>query len=113
MHDLKFANEVLFVLRKNVGDLGKGKRVTVHARLSPFSHVTPEGLRQTFGQLAGGTEFTAARLDIQPLPFELLCRRCGRLSKAEAVLFACPHCTSADFDINKEKEFFVESVEIE
>lgn len=114
MHETKYAHHILGVLTNKVGQAALGtKTVTVRARLSPFSHVTPAMLAETFAALAAGEGFKDVRLRIEPIAYEIHCRRCGAVSTSAAVIHACPRCGSIDFDIEKEREFFVDAVEIE
>ena len=53
------------------------------------------------------------RLKILPLEILLECKNCKRSTRITKRLFGCPFCNSADVNIQMDKEFFVESVEIE
>ena len=114
MHDLKFANEIIASIKNDLARKGKSasNNITVNIRLSPLTHVTPEGLTETFKQLASAGGFGDAKLDIKPLEFEVFCRDCKAVSKAIKPIFNCPKCKSADFDIIKEKEFVIDSIKV-
>lgn len=112
MHDLKYANEILEALRKKDVKKGKSKKVIVSVRLSPFSHVRPEGLNETFQLLAENEGYDNVKLDIKPLKFGMHCKSCNRDSEHEKAVFKCPHCDSGDFDIKKNEEFCVDSIEM-
>jgi len=115
MHDLKFANEILYFLNKRcVKDPGSAayKATTINVRLSPFSHVTPEGLTEAFAQLSASENLNKVCLNIKLLEFELICRSCEAVTKSSEIIFSCPKCEGQDFDIRKEHEFMIDSVEV-
>ncbi|MFA5143304.1 MAG: hydrogenase maturation nickel metallochaperone HypA [Candidatus Omnitrophota bacterium] len=112
MHDLRYANEILAALKNKNVSKGRAKDVTVNVRLSPFSHVRPEGLNETFRLLAGSEGYGNVKLDVKALEFEMHCRSCGRESRHAKAVFKCPYCDSADFDIQKNEEFYIDSIDI-
>jgi len=118
MHDLKFANETLFILKREVVKLGKSaesKPITVNVALSPLSHVKPEGFRETFKHIleAEAKNLKNVNLNINPMQFDVYCKACKKLSKVTAPTFQCPGCKSGDIEFDMQKEFFVESIEVE
>jgi len=113
MHETRFINEIFTVLKQKLGkDIVSG-RIVVNARLSPFSHVMPEGLQESFKELSKAEGFKNVRLKILPLEILLECKNCNRISRIAKRIFACPFCNSMDINIQMDKEFFVESVEIQ
>jgi Zn finger protein HypA/HybF involved in hydrogenase expression len=118
MHDLKFANEAIFILKRETAKLGKAaesKPIIVNIALSPLSHVKPEGFRETFKHMLSHEApfLTDVRLNITPMQFDLYCKACKKLSKVNEPTFQCPSCNSADLDVEMGKEFFVDSIEVE
>lgn len=118
MHDLKFANEAVFILKREIAKLGKAaesKAITVNVALSPLSHVKPEGFRETFKQVleheAKGLK--NVKLNVRPMQFDLYCRACKKLSKVSEPTLECPECKSRDLEVEMGKEFFVDSIEVE
>lgn len=113
MHETRFVSEIFAALKQNLNKGTASKRVLVNVRLSPFSHVTAETLRESFNMLAQGEKFKAARLNILPLELPLECKNCKRGAHIAKKVFECPFCGSADIDIKMDREFYVESIEIE
>ena len=113
MHETKFTNEILMILDAKVDQKMRACPVVVNVRLSRFSHVTPKHLNETFKHLVDKEKFINVKLDIKPIEFDLNCRGCKKVSKCTEVIFNCPICGSADFDIKKDREFFVESLDVE
>jgi Zn finger protein HypA/HybF involved in hydrogenase expression len=111
MHETRFINEIFTVLKQKLG--AASGQVVVNARLSPFSHVADRSLQESFKELIKGKNFKNVRLKVLPLEILLECKNCKRSARITKKVFGCPFCKSADVDIQMDKEFFVESIEIE
>jgi Zn finger protein HypA/HybF involved in hydrogenase expression len=112
MHETVFLNEVFTILRQKSDKATDAARVTVNARLSPFSHVSAESLQESFKGLRG-ENFRNVSLKILPLELPLECKNCKRSANISKKIFNCPFCGSMNVSIKMDKEFFVESIEIE
>ena len=112
MHDLKYADEILRALENGAAGKDRAKAIVVNVKLSPFSHVKAEGLNATFELLVEDEGYRDLRLNIQTSQFTIQCKNCKRSSKHTEPVFECPHCKSYDFDIEKGKEFYIDSIEI-
>jgi hydrogenase nickel incorporation protein HypA/HybF len=113
MHETIFINEIFAVLKEKLAKETELEWVTVNVRLSPFSHVGAESLQESFKELIKGESFKKAGLKILPLEILLECKDCKRSTRITKRIFACPFCNSVDINIQMDKEFFVESIEIE
>ncbi|MDD5109446.1 MAG: hydrogenase maturation nickel metallochaperone HypA [Candidatus Omnitrophota bacterium] len=112
MHETRFINEIFIVLRDKLAKEKATQRVIVNVRLSPFSHVAAHSLQGSFKELIKGESFKNVRLKILPLEILLECKNCKRSTRITKRVFGCPFCHSADVNIQMDKEFFVESIEI-
>jgi len=112
MHETRFINEIFTVLKEKLGKEKAVQQVIVNARLSPFSHVSAESLQGSFKELVKGEKFKNVRLKVLPLEILLGCKNCKRTARISKRVFGCPFCDSADVNIQMDKEFFVESIEI-
>ena len=74
MHETRFVNEIFTVLNQKIGKNIVSGQIVVNARLSPFSHVTPEGLWESFKELSKGRNFKNARLKVLPIELLLECK---------------------------------------
>lgn len=106
MHDLKFAGEIIAAIKKN----RKNGPLKVTVGLSPLTHVTPEGLSETFRHAAESEGLGKVDLIVKPLEFTMNCRSCKHASKHSRAVLSCPKCGGSDFDIDIGREFVVESV---
>jgi len=113
MHETRFVKEIFAALRKGLAEYPDAGRISINARLSPFSHVTDTSLRESFDMLLKEEKFSSVSLNILPLELPLECKNCRRATRITEKIFECPFCGSADIDIRMDKEFFVESIEAE
>jgi len=113
MHETRFINEIFAILKEKLAIEEGVKRVIVNVRLSPFSHVGAESLQGSFKELIKGESFKKVSLKILPLEILLECKSCERSIRINKRIFTCPLCQGADINVQMDKEFFVESMEIE
>ncbi|MFA4981432.1 MAG: hydrogenase maturation nickel metallochaperone HypA [Candidatus Omnitrophota bacterium] len=113
MHETRFVNEIFAVLKQRLGKDAASGRILVNVRLSPFSHVSATTLKESFNALAGNEDYKTASINVLPLEIPFECGNCKRKAVITKKMFECPFCGSADVDIKMDKEFFVESLEIE
>lgn len=112
MHETRFVNEIFAILNQKLDkDMALG-RISVNVRLSPFSHVAAETLRESFNALIKEQYFKGVSLNVLPLELPVECKSCKRTTRITKKIFECPFCGSADIDIQMDKEFFVESIEV-
>ena len=112
MHETTFVNEIFSLLKDRFSKDTINSVVSINVKLSPFSHVTQEGLLGIYQELAKSNGFEHIRLNIEPLSLLLRCRSCKNTSTVSKPTFECPHCSSQDIEVDMDKEFIIESVEI-
>jgi Zn finger protein HypA/HybF involved in hydrogenase expression len=112
MHETRFVNEIFSILKEKLAKEADVEQVVVNVRLSPFSHVSAEGLQGSFRELVQGEDFKNVQIRVLPLEILLECKNCKRNTKVAKRVLGCPFCGSSDVDLQMDKEFFVESLEI-
>ena len=113
MHETTFVNEIFSVVKDKLNKDKTNNVVSVNVKLSPLSHVSKEGLLDTYQELAKGSGFERIRLNIEPLGVLLSCHHCKNTSTISKPAFKCPLCDSDDIELNFDKEFIIESIEID
>lgn len=114
MHDITFSKEIVRVISERLKDLPKGSKVTAaHVSLSPLGHVTPKSLSEAFAQLVSGTGLEGVSLDVRPLPVKMKCAGCNKAFTVMEPTFSCVMCGSSDICMDDNREFMVESLEVE
>jgi len=112
MHETIFVNEIFSVLKNRFNKDAINSVVSINVKLSPLSHVAKEGLLDTYRELAKGSGFEHIKLNVEPLDLLLRCRSCKNTSTVSSPIFKCPHCNSQDIELKFDKEFIIESIEI-
>jgi len=113
MHETRFANDIIFHIKDTLAKHESVKSMLVNVSLSPFSHVTPEGLKGAFELLIEAEKLKNISLRIKPLVLEVNCKNCGNSFESTKIVFHCIKCFSTNIYIKKDKEFLVDSIEIE
>jgi hydrogenase nickel incorporation protein HypA/HybF len=113
MHETVFVNEIFSVVKDILNKDKTNNVVSVNVKLSPLSHVTKEGLLDTYQELAKGSVFEQIKINIEPLSVLLSCHHCKNTSTISKHAFKCPFCDSDDIELNFDKEFIIESIEID
>jgi len=113
MHDLTYANRILDSLKKEVGKRENNTPVTIDVYLSPLSHVTPQRLKDVFSLLSEEAGFVNTTMNVNIAEFCIRCKKCGKSWKSAQPTFECPECDSADFELEKWEEFYIDSIRIE
>lgn len=113
MHETRFINEIFTVLDQELKQRKPVGQVVANVRLSPFSHVSAGNLQDSFLELTKEKGLDYVQLKIFPLEALLECKKCQKTSRITKREFSCPFCNSADINIRMDKEFYVESIEVE
>jgi len=113
MHDVSFANRIIFLLKEKIGKSKDYKGIIVNIALGPFTHVTAESLRSAFDLLNEKEGFKDVSLNIQKHKAQIKCRRCKAVTQIPAPIINCPSCGADDFEPIMSEEFLIESLEIE
>ena len=113
MHETRFAQEIIIFIKDTLAKHGPVKSALVNVSLSPFSHVTPEGLQGAFELFAEIEEFKNISLKIKPLVLKANCKDCGNTFESPKITFHCKRCLSTNIDIKRDDEFLIDSIEIE
>jgi len=114
MHDKMFAKEIKTTVEKKLDSLKKGMRITaINVRLSPFSHVRPETLKEAFVLEVTGSGLENIPLNVGIAEIEVECGSCGKEFLVTGPVLSCPECKGEDLRIKQGPEFFVESIETE
>jgi len=113
MHDAHFARKIMLALEDKIDESDRSKAIVVHAKLSPFSHVTAESLDRALHVILSETDFKDVRLEITPAEYGVRCGRCGREYREDKTFLSkCRFCSSDDLSVDKGLEFYIDYIEI-
>ena len=114
MHDKKFAQEIKKIVIDKLEDLDEQTNlIAINVRLSPFSHVRAQTLKEAFALEVEYSKLKSAILNINMGEVEVECSFCGGRFIVTNPTFSCLDCGSTDLHIRQGPEFYVESIEVE
>jgi hydrogenase nickel incorporation protein HypA/HybF len=110
LHELSIAESVVRIADRQAD----GRRVTkVQMKLGHLRQVVPSSLAFSFELVAEGTSVEGAELELDQVPAEGKCRRCGVENRLDGFPLQCQGCGGFDLEILKGEELMVESLELE
>ena len=89
---------------------GPVKSLTV--RVGYLSGAQPEAMLFAFEVIAAESILAGASLNIIRVKPAIICRKCGKTSKSEELVFECPVCGSREINISGGDELNLESIEL-
>jgi hydrogenase nickel incorporation protein HypA/HybF len=109
MHELSIASAILEIAEEQAA----GRRVvSVQVRVGHLRQVVPSALAFNWDLVTPGTAAAGSRLDLEAVPAEGLCRRCGTRSLLRGFPLACERCGDLHLEIVAGEELSVESLEL-
>ena len=114
MHELALAQSILEICEEEARKQQAGAIQKIKLRLGDFSGVVREALEFSFDALKAETLAAGAGLEIERVPLEVRCPRCGQVSSPPAsdLCFVCTDCGSP-VEITSGRELQVEYIEVE
>jgi hydrogenase nickel incorporation protein HypA/HybF len=110
VHELALAEAIARIAAGHAG----GRRVTaVEVRVGWLRQVVPDALTFAFELVAQGTIVEGARLAIEQVPAEGICRSCGARSVMGDFPLRCSRCGGLDLEVVAGEELLVDSLELE
>lgn len=85
----------------------------ITVKVGHLRQVVPSALAFSFELLAEGTVAEGARLELESVPAEGVCRECGARSRLESFPLLCGRCGSVSLEIVAGEELLVESLDLE
>jgi hydrogenase nickel incorporation protein HypA/HybF len=111
MHETAVVEGLLRILTAKALDHGIARIVSVRLRIGRLRGLDTRQIRGCFEIFAEATAAEGARLEIEEVGVEALCRACGRAYEVPRFQFGCPACGSEEADVLKGRELEIESFE--
>ena len=111
MHELSIAQAIV----EQVAQIARehtGRILCVTVSIGQLSGVDGEALDFAFPLAAEGTPAAGAKLIIEPVPAQVLCRSCGREFEPDFLAWVCDRCGASDVELKGGRELLINSVEI-
>jgi hydrogenase nickel incorporation protein HypA/HybF len=110
VHELSIAESVVEIATRHAA----GRRVyRVDLRVGHLRQVVPSALEFAFELTARGTPLEGAKLRIEDVPAEGICRSCGARSVMTEFPLQCSRCGGLDLEVVAGEELQVDSLELE
>lgn len=113
MHEMGIAMQIVEIctasIPKEAGDIRVAR---INLEVGKLSAIVPESLTFCFQIAAQGTPLEGAELNIEEIPVEAVCRKCGHRFTIENPAFSCPSCSDSDIQMISGRELDIKSIEI-
>jgi hydrogenase nickel incorporation protein HypA/HybF len=110
VHEMAIAVELMDQLDALAEQHALTRIESVSVAAGALRGIVPEALDAAFAALKEGTRAAEAKLELEIIPVEALCRHCGERFAPGANDFLCPRCERADVEIIAGDEIVLSSV---
>ena len=111
MHELSIAENILEILKSNMGEGDSAIRIKV--RVGDLAGVAVDSLVFCFDAITDGTPFRETRLEIERVGVTARCSRCESIQEIHEFRFKCSSCDSDDVEIVAGNELQVVEIEVD
>jgi hydrogenase nickel incorporation protein HypA/HybF len=109
MHELAIADGILEIALREA----QARRISmIHLVIGELSSVSPESVRFCFAAIAAGTPAESAAIAVTKVPAAFRCRHCTSEFGLDRE-GTCPSCGRQDGKLERGRECYVESIEVE
>lgn len=113
MHEVSLVASLVERIEEVARAEGFERVLELRVAVGALSGVEPACVEFCFAEVARGSRLEGARLQLERVEAEILCRGCGQVSRPDdpAVLL-CPGCGSGDIRICKGRDFGIVDLEV-
>jgi len=111
MHELKIAEELAAMVAGHAAEAGLNTVERVNISFGQFIQIVPEIFEAAFREAARDGVAASAELDIEIIPAEMRCQRCGSVYVPAGDINGCAICGSEEIVVKHGKELFIKSIE--
>lgn len=113
MHELSIVESIIKICEEEAEKYKVTKVKEIKIKVGELSEIMPDCIEYYFNIISSGTRIEGAKLIIQRVPVEVLCKKCGYIGSVKKKDYFCPSCSSYDLKIMKGNEFLIESLEVD
>jgi hydrogenase nickel incorporation protein HypA/HybF len=110
MHELRIAEDLAAMVSGYAAEAGLTRVEKVNVSFGQYIQIVPELFRAAFSEAVRDTMASGAELEVEIIPAEMRCLRCGSEYKPAADLSFCSVCGSAEIAVVHGKELFIKSI---
>ena len=113
MHELAVTQNILDIVCRYAEQAEAERIVRINLVIGELSSIIDDSVQFYFDYLSQDTIATGAKLTFQRLPVTLSCGECGHQWQPTTADWTCPQCGVAKAYVEKGREFYVDSIEVE
>jgi hydrogenase nickel incorporation protein HypA/HybF len=112
MHELSVAQSIVEIIQQHIPESDWNRVTAVRLKIGAVAGVVPDSLEFSFQAITAESPFRRAKLEIEPVPFRLLCLTCNATREAEIGIAICSQCGSSDTKILSGLELNITEIEL-
>ena len=113
MHEMSIAQSLIDIITEEMVKNNASTLRSVRLNIGQMSAVVPDSLSFCFEVITTGTELEGARLDMDVIPLEGVCRKCEDKFQIEDYAFACPACGSTEIEVIGGQDLSIVEMEVD
>ncbi len=113
MHELSFAENIVDIIHQSVPDDELENVRIVRLKIGTLSGVVADSLDFCFTAISAQTRLAKARLEIDQIPFTVLCDTCKKTFLNDIGFVVCPECGGTDTTVVAGRELQVTEIELD
>jgi hydrogenase nickel incorporation protein HypA/HybF len=113
MHELSIAQNILSIVEEEAKRNQAVRVSAIKIKAGEMRGIVPESLYLCFDFVSRGTLAQGARIEIERVPLQGVCKQCKESFPIHNYQFFCPQCQGKEVDIIQGMELLVSEIEIE
>ena len=113
MHELSVAQSIVEIVEQHIPQNRSQAVQAIKVKVGELSGVVPESLDFCFQAIVDGTPLKRAALQIELVPFSLLCSDCTEVNNTEPGIVLCPNCGGVNTRVVGGTELLVIEIELQ
>ncbi len=110
MHELSVVIEVVKAVEKVAVEQRLAEIETLVLQIGELSSMIPRYVEACFPVAADGTILENAKLEIEILPGNGMCKDCSKVFNLPGSNFLCPHCGGRRWELLGGREFYIKEI---
>ena len=112
MHELSLAQNIVEIVEQHVLPDQRQSVKSIRIKVGELSGVVADSLEFCFSEITAETQLKGARLDIERVPFLLLCETCNKSFVGEFGVVLCPGCGGTETKVLSGTEMQIVDIEL-
>jgi len=113
MHEMSIAQSLIDIIKEEMTRHDATVLRSVRLNIGQLSAIVPQSLSFCFEVITSGTELEGAKLIMEVIPLEGMCRECKQAFGIEDYAFECPYCGSPDIETTAGQDLSIVDMEVD